>query len=121
MGQKKLIRFAELKSFPNVLEFPKEVFNNEVFNLAIAQEELGRTTIEKTTAESPFKEGAARFYHPLANQGCSFGYKSCCTSEPKDLAEVTSFLPFPEYSHHRLHLIKREPSFSVTKPCVALP
>ena len=36
MGQKKLIRFAELKTFPNVLQFPKEVagkwnifFNNE--------------------------------------------------------------------------------------------
>lgn len=25
MGQKKLVRFAELKTFPNVLEFPKEI------------------------------------------------------------------------------------------------
>jgi len=28
MGQKKLIRFAELKSFPNVLEFPKDAAGN---------------------------------------------------------------------------------------------
>jgi hypothetical protein len=44
---------------------PKEEFNDAVFNLAIAQEELGRITIEKTTTESRSKEGgAARFYHP---------------------------------------------------------
>jgi hypothetical protein len=44
---------------------PKEEFNDAVFNLAIAQEELGRITIEKTTTESRSKEGGgARFYHP---------------------------------------------------------
>ena len=58
MGQKKLIRFAELKSFPNVLEFPKEAAGN----WATIFENKNPITLELACGKGEYALGLGRLF-----------------------------------------------------------